>query len=250
MTIVDLDRLFVLKNGFSKFLPMITENSCLKIEYSVNHFSNQYKSYYIDGVVGNYTFETFILPKGYFNKEITSLSFMITAEKLYYINNLLGIQGAVGDVVTLKVYFVFNKEAISFFSVQFPNSFPKEYSEVVCSDETYSWLVESSIVARYKKSKHTKNKKETNHILDVVYYNVRFSVDVKIITYTESLPSILTIKSVGNDFRLYAYGEDKGKLSEYVDVSVLTTMKSLGLKYKLSIKNPAVLRRMKKYYGE
>lgn len=250
MTIKDLDSFFVLKNGVSKFLPMITENSCLKIEYTVNNLANRYKSFYINCIDGDYTFETVILPNGYFNTEIANVSFMITAEKLNHINDILGIQGVDGDVVTLKVFFVFNKEAISLFSVQFPNNFPKEYSEVVCSDEKYSLLIESIIAKYYKKSNNTENKKVINRTVDVVYYNIRIPIDVKIITYTQSLPSILTIKLVGNDFRLYAYGKDKGKISEYVDDFIVATLKAYGKTYIPSIKNKTVCRRMKKYYGE
>jgi hypothetical protein len=254
MTIEDLDLLFVSENGFSKFLPMITENSYLKIEYYVNHFSQQYKTYYIDGVSGNYTIEKLILSGEYFNREVGKVSFLVTDVKIHYINCVLGLECEIGDIVTLIVtlivYAVFNREAISHFKVQFPNNFPKEYSEVVCSDEKYHELIQTNIEQRCKKSPHTRNKKVTNYIVDVVNYSIRIPIDVKIITYTASLPTIPTIKLIGNDFKLFAFGEDKGKISEYVDESVIATLKSYGKTYTPAIKNKTVYRRMKKFYGE
>lgn len=250
MTIADLDSLFVSETGFSEFLPMITENSYLKIECSVNHLTKLCNTYYIDGVSGNYTIEKFGLSAEYFNNEVGKVSFLITDETLHYINRVLELECEIGDIVTLKVLSVFNREAISHFKVQFPNNFPREYLEVVCSDEKYSNLIQTSIENCCKKSKHTENKKATNYTVHIVYQSMRISVDVKLITYTQSLPTIPTLKFVGSDFHFYVCGEDKGKISEYVDCSVIATMKSLGMKYKMSIRNKMVLRRMTKYYGE
>lgn len=50
MTIQELDLLFVSENGFSKFLPMITENSYLKVTADFKGSPQFTNNYYVNSV--------------------------------------------------------------------------------------------------------------------------------------------------------------------------------------------------------
>jgi len=259
MTIEELDSLFVLKNGFSKFLPMITENSCLRVTStftgSYRHTVNLYcdvNTKNTDGALLN-KFQN-VSTAGFVNQKLTMLSFMVTDENIeklilwYNVAKLKNI--TVGDVVVVEIFLVFNQHILKQFQVKFPNTFVNKYYSVVSTLDIYQSFISDVFEANCKRVVSGTNLKKTLVKLEISFCDWQMELPVTVSVYANQLPIHPTIKFFNGDFHFFVNGESKGNLTSFVDDVTLQTMKYIKLDYKPKFRKQTVAKRMKKYYGE
>lgn len=259
MTIEDLDSFFVSENGFSKFLPMITENSCLRITSIFTGSSYHSVSLYCDVNVKN-TDGAFlnkfqnVSTAGFVNQKLTMLSFMVTEENIEKIISLYNIVKPksiiVGDVVVVEIFLVFNQHILKQFQVKFPNNFVKKYYSVQSSLDTYQSFISDVFEANCKRVLSGTNLKKTLVKLEISFCDWQMELPVTVSVYANQQPIHPTIKFFNGDFHFFVNGESKGNLTSFVDDATLQTMKYMKLDCKPKFRKQSVAKRMKKYYGE
>jgi hypothetical protein len=257
MTIEDLDSLFVSENGFSKFLPMITENSCLRITSIFTGSSYHSISLYCDVNTKNTNgsllnkFQN-VSTAGFVNQKLTMLSFMVTDENIERIISLYNIVKPksiiVGDVVVVEIFLVFNQHILKQFQVKFPNNFVKKYYSVQSSLDTYQSIILDVFESNCQKIISGTNLKKTLVNFEISFCDWKMELPVTVSVYVNELPISPTIKFFNGDFHFFVNRESKGNLTNFVDITTLQTMKSLGLKTTPKFRKQSVQRRMTKYY--
>jgi hypothetical protein len=255
MTITDLDSLFVLENGFSKFLPMITENSHIRVSTDFTGSSKFTKNHYVNSVDDEMIVTSISYPAaGHSNQKVTMLSFMITDKNIQDIISAFDIKKtqtiSIGDVAVLEVYLIFKPELLKNFQVKFPNNFVKKYYSVVSTLDKYQTLISDVFEANCQKQQSGTNTKKSLVNLEISFCDWKMELPVTVSVYVSQLPTHPTIKFYNGNFHFYVGGITLGNLTCGVDDATLQTMKALGLKNTPKFRKQSVANRMKKYYGE
>lgn len=253
MTIEDLDSLFVSENGFSKFLPMITENSHLRVSTDFKGTTKFTKNHYVNSVDGEIIVTSISYPTaGHSNQKVTMLSFMVTEKNIQTITSAFDIRKpnmiSIGDVAVLEVYLIFKPELLKDFQVTFPNNFTKKFTSVVSSLDKYQKLIDVSFNSECKHIKTGRTLKESLVKVDISFCDWKMELPVTVKVYEHELSKLPTIRFHTGNFHFYVDGISIGNLTCGVDDSTLQTMKSLGLKNTPKFRKQSVQRRMMKYY--
>jgi hypothetical protein len=253
-----LDSLFVSKNWFSKFLPMITENSHLQVSMSISGIQDDSREIYIDGIPGKYVVSNSNLMsqfEQFYNEKIAEVELLVTEVNLPTLREIFGDNYylCLGDVVCICVELIFSKEVMKEFVVTFPNHFEKKYTSVVSLNDKYQNLISTTFKKECEYMPVSSGSKKTTVVAMIHFEQLHLQVPVIVTTFNKKAYTSSNLRiSFDTKTAMYNFvGKDSKVITMVgIDESVVAELKLSRLPIKGSFKKQSVYKRMKKYYGE